>query len=334
MEQKSVCPKCKTLISKDEQNCPNCGFQILQPKKFPSREKTVSTKSLWIAATFIMIGIIAAAALIACVVVSGIESAKNEPSHQALKPELQIAYTENALREDKADEVLKGTQKYELKAMPATAIDNDYFTVQEDIAVWCKQERVAVICTVENVSDAICDGAGVELMFLDAGKNQVGSGSAWVYHDILPGEVVEFNFEIDNIENADSYCLTQIGGGLDTKTSDAAETSDEDEGSSMTPEKIAKAMGDDPESWVAQQAGKKFTVTGPLVRVTLSDDGQILIAHIGQGKGACRVVMLDPAMFKRLQNLLPYTEITASGICMTFSNEPDQFVLVNGALEE
>lgn len=102
----------------------------------------------------------------------------------------------------------------------------------------------------------------------------------------------------------------------------------------ITPDDIENAMGDDPEDWVAQQAGKKFIVTGPLIELTPSDDGQALMAQIGRGVGACYVFILDPAVFDEMEQIVAENEICMSGVCMTFSDEPQAFVLINGQLEE
>lgn len=100
----------------------------------------------------------------------------------------------------------------------------------------------------------------------------------------------------------------------------------------LTPEKIIKAKGNDPEGWVAQQEGKEFIVTGPLLDVSASENGQVRLVKVGRGDGACYVFMLSPELFDRLDQITQGTEVCMRGVCVIFSDQPTAFILMNGTL--
>ncbi|WMJ82612.1 hypothetical protein ACS3UN_02825 [Oscillospiraceae bacterium LTW-04] len=325
------CSKCAKPITAEEKMRHNCGDEILSsPQKAPA----VPVGALWLAAVLIIVGLIMVGTLVAYIVVSSFNAENWSVFTTKAERESALQIEMSVLDERRQQDEMP------LIGLPAMAPDNSYIILNKEITAQREGDKILLVCAVENISDVICTGVGGNVKFFDTSGHYVGSSSASLQRDIEPGEVVELKFEIGNGHNIESYCLVEISGepleeqGAVVPSEETNLTDDLDEELHLTPEKIIEAKGDDPEGWVAQQEGKEFTVTGPFVEVSSSDNGQIRLVKIGQKDGACYVFVLDPALFDRLEQIEPDTEVRMRGICINFSDQPQAFVLMNGAFED
>lgn len=329
------CPKCAEPIAADEEYCHNCGLKIPPIPAVVKSGQPVSTRVLWLAAILIIIGLVMIGTLTIYVAVSSF-SDENWGTLFSATPEPGFAASASSKARRSEDAVSQAEpEALPLTELPSTA-DSDYILLKKELKAQRNGNEIEFVCAVQNISDVVCTGVGVEVAFYDAAKNFVGSSSSWVYRDVQPGEVIELSFEASGGENVRSYCLTEIGGepvdGEDTAAKSGGKTDASDDIIYLTPEEIIQAKGEDPDGWVSQQAGKKFIVTGPLVEVSSSDDGQIRMAQIGYDDGVCYVFVMDPELFNVLEQMAPDTEVSMSGLCVNFDTEPQAFVLIDGVL--
>lgn len=331
--QEQRCSECSNTVSEEEQACHKCAGPITQPPEIPKSKQSVPTSVLWLAAVLIIVGLVVAGTLVGYVVFSSF-SAEGGGAFFAAKPKRESApQTKTSIVDEQHQQ-----DKKPLIGLPSKAPKNDYIVLKEELTAQRDGSKIILACAVQNISDVVCTGVGASVNFLDASGRFAGSSGSWLQQDIQPGEVVELNFETEDEYNIESYYLAEIGGKPVGGASDAAAQSEKagsgdgfDEETRLTPEKIIEAKGNDPEGWVAQQEGKEFIVTGPLLDVSASENGQVRLAKVGRGDGACYVFMLNPEMFDRLDQIKQGTEVCMRGVCVIFSDQPKTFILMNGA---
>lgn len=329
------CSKCSAAIEPEEKFCHNCGTEIspLQ-KKAPIAGKPVPSGALWLAAVLIIVGLVVVGTLVGYVAFSSF-SAEGGDAIFTAKPERESTpQTKISIMDEQHQQDRKP-----LIGLPSKAPKNDYIVLKEELTAQRDGSQIILACAVQNISEVVCTRVGVEVEFYNTTGDFVGSSSCWEYRDIQPGEVVQLNFETKNEYNIESYYLAKIGGvpveEVDNAVAQGEEVELEDNSDELihlTPEKIIKAKGNDPEGWVAQQEGKEFIVTGPLLDVSASENGQVRLVKVGRGDGACYVFMLSPELFDRLDQITQGTEVCMRGVCVIFSDQPTAFILMNGTL--
>ena len=202
------CPKCEHPISAKNKFCANCGFELStegvgKRKTPPIFSPKHSTRGLWFAAILVIVVLVVSGTVITYFVVSslGLNSwetySESKPSQKNATP---------------ASSAVASSENTTLMALPSTATANDYIALKKGLTVWQNDGAIAFACTLENISDVVCVGAGVEVALYDAAFNIIGTSSSWVYRDIQPGEILELSFESENAQSAIAFCLTEIGG--------------------------------------------------------------------------------------------------------------------------
>lgn len=328
------CSECSDSVSEEEKACHKFEEPITQPPEIPKSKQSVPTSVLWLAAVLIIIGLVVVTTLVGYVAFS-VFSAEGEGTFFTAKPERESApQTKISIVDEQYQQ-----DKKPLIGLSSKAPKNDYIVLKEELTAQRDADKIFLRCAVQNISEVVCTRVGVEVEFYNATGDFVGSSSSWEYRDIQPGEVVELNFDTKNGYNIQSYYLAKIGGMPAEEVDNAVAQGEEvglednsDELIHLTPEKIIKAKGDDPEGWVAQQEGKEFIVTGPLLDVSASENGQVRLVKVGRGDGACYVFMLSPEFFDGLDQITQGTEVCMRGVCVVFSDQPQAFILMNGAL--
>lgn len=318
--------------SLEEMKFSSGGIKTSQPPEVPKSKQPVPVGVLWLAAVLIILGIIIVGTLVGYVAVSSI-NAENWGAFFAAKPEREST---PKIKTSIVDEQ-RESDEMPLVELPSTASDNDYIVLKEEITAQRQGDNIQLVCVVENISNVACADVGADVEFFDAEGNFVDSNSAWADWDIEPGERVELYFEIGDGQDIQSYCVVEISGEPIEDMDDVGDASEEinlaDEVLYLTPEEIIEAKGNDPEGWVAEQEGKEFIVTGPLLDVSASENGQVRLVKVGRGDGACYVFMLNPELFDRLDQITQGTEVCMRGVCEIFSDQPKAFILMNGEFE-
>lgn len=278
------CPRCAEPLAADEEFCHNCGLEIA-PIQVVSSKKSVSTGALWLAAILIIIGLVVAGTLTAYVAVSSLGAEKWE-TFFAGKPEPEpAASASNAVQLN--GNTARGAQPKALSfsELPSTAPENDYVVLKKELVAQHNGDKIQFMCAVQNISEVVCTGVGVEVELYNAAENFVGSSSSWVYRDIQPGEVVELDFEAGNGGDARWYCLTKIGGKpVEMQPSTAPEETD-------TPDAVSESSVGKAASADGRPAEKEAAPAFPNSDVSLSDGLTLLDGSIEkvQRESTCRL---------------------------------------------
>ncbi len=210
MEERN-CPKCMAPVAADEKFCHNCGFEISSPQAPAKSGQTVSARVLWLAAVLIIAGLVMVGTLIGYVAVSSF-NAENWGALFTATPEPGPAASASSKAAQSESASLRAEpETLPLTELPSTA-DNDYIVLRKALNAQRSGDKIQFVCAMQNASDVVCTGVGVEVDLYDAAENFVSSSSSWVYRDVQPGEVFALSFAAGNGQNIRSYCLTKIGG--------------------------------------------------------------------------------------------------------------------------
>lgn len=317
------CSKCSAPIEPAEKFCHNCGTEIspLQ-KKVPVAGKPVPAGALWLAAVLMLVGFVAVGTLAVYVAISSFDT-QNRTAFFKAKPEPEMSEASALFIKERLD------------SLPPVASSNPYVILRKGFTVTFKKDTIIFRGSLQNISNEIIAGAGVNLEFFDVERNFVDSKGAWAHRDVLPDEIIELKIEIGNGQNIGMYRLSRIDGRPSDKggsvTKDREATDDKIH---LVSDKIATAMGDNPAGWVAQQVGKEFIITGPMTYLDSPNGSTKTVVRIGEGTSAC-YILVDHSGVSSVLNQIPMgTTIRMNGTSIQLPTLPHVFVLVDGMLEE